>query len=259
MDCASACWSCRPSLRSCILLLAFGGSAGWSTGFLFWTATAARTLNIALGFSLSQAMGSLLFQPLQGQVRGAAQTISEGIVQPLAIGLAGVILLIFNTTLGLDAVGLAYVFLVVAIPWFWSIFALARQYPLVMSDALKKRALGESTTVLFDSSALELLRHALRQPQSGQALYALNQLEQLAPELWPGILAEELPGLLQHPSVDVRLEVLRGVLQVAAAELRTTDSRPAGSGDGAACYCHADQGSGCACGTRPRSPRSLPR
>lgn len=196
-----------------IALLAFGGRAGWSTGFLFWTATTARTLNIALGFSLSQAMGSLLFQPLQGQLRSAAQTISEGIVQPLAIGLAGVILLIFNTTLGLDTVGLAYIFLVVALPWLWSIFALTRRYPLVMSDALKKRVLGESTTVLFDSSTLGLLRRALRQPQSGQALYALNQLEQIAPEMWPGILAEELPGLLRHPSVDVRLEVLRRVLR----------------------------------------------
>ena len=83
-----------------IVLLAVGGTLGLSTSFLFWTATAARTLNIALGFSLSQAMGSLLFQPLQGHVRGAAQTISEGIIQPLAIGLAGVILLILNTTLG---------------------------------------------------------------------------------------------------------------------------------------------------------------
>jgi AAA family ATP:ADP antiporter len=197
-----------------ILLLAVGGALGWGDGFLFWTAAVARTLNVALGFSLSLAMGSLLFQPLQGHLRGAAQTIAEGIIQPLAIGAAGVILLVFNTTLGLDAVGLSCVFLVVAIPWIWSVFALARRYPLVMSDALKKRALGESTTVLFDGSAVELLRRALQQPQAGQALYALSQLEQIAPEAWPQVFAEELPKLLQHPAVEVRLEALQRVLKL---------------------------------------------
>ena len=200
-----------------ILLLALGGSLGWSTSFLFWTATIARTLNIAIGFSLSQAMGSLLFQPLQGSLRAAAQTISEGIVQPVAIGLAGVVLLVFNTTAHLGAVGLAYVFLVVAVPWFWTIFALARSYPLVMSEALRKRALGESSTVLFDTSAVNLLRHALHQPQPSQALYALNQLRQIAPDSWPWILEEELPRLLQHPAAEVRLEALQGALALPLA------------------------------------------
>ena len=135
-------------------------------------------------------------------------------MQPMAIGVAGVILLVFNTTLGLDAVGLAFVFLAVAIPWFWSIFALARRYPLVMSEALRKRALGESTTVLFDASAVNLLRQSLRQPQSGPALYALSQLEQITPESWPDILAEELPHLLQHPAAEVRLQALKYVLRL---------------------------------------------
>ncbi len=167
-------------------------------------------------------MGSLLFQPLQGALRAAAQTISEGIVQPLAIGLAGVILLVFNTTAHLGAVGLAYVFLVVAVPWFWTIFALARRYPLVMSEALRKRALGESSTALFDTSAVKLLRRALHQPQSGQALYALSQLQQITPEAWPGILAAELPQLLQHPAAEVRLEALQRVLALDLANSAAT-------------------------------------
>jgi hypothetical protein len=82
-----------------------------------------------------------------------------------------------------------------------------------MSDALKKRSLGESTTVLFDNSAVDLLRRALRQPQAGQVLYAMHQLEQLVPEAWPRILAEELPQLLEHAAVDVRQEALRHVLK----------------------------------------------
>lgn len=201
-----------------MLLLVIGGSLGWSRLFLFWVATIARTLNIALGFSISQAMGSLLFQPLLGNQRATAQTVAEGIMQPLAIGLAGAILLLFNTLLNFDAVGLSIIFLIIAIPWFWSIFALARQYPLVMSEALRRRSLGEATTLLFDSSAVAQLRASLRHPRPGLALYALNQLEQIAPQAWPQTLIEELPALLAHPAPEVRLEALKRLMLIRAAE-----------------------------------------
>ena len=87
-----------------------------------------------------------------------------------------------------------------------------------MSEALKKRALGESTTMLFDSSAMDLLRRALHQAQPGQALYALSQLEQLAPKSWPALLKQELPQLLQHPAAEVRLEALQHVLRLRLPE-----------------------------------------
>lgn len=201
-----------------IVLLAVGGTLGWSSSFMFWTATIARTLNVALGFSISQAMGSLLFQPLLGQLRGATQTIAEGIMQPLAIGVSGVILLVFSTTLDFDAAGLSYIFLAVAIPWFWSIHELARQYPLVMSEALKKRGLGETTTILFDASAITQLRQSLRHPRPGLALYALNQLEQVATQAWPQTLVDELPDLLDHAAPEVRLEALERVLRLRASD-----------------------------------------
>lgn len=202
-----------------VLLLALGGALGWSVGFLFWTATIARTLNISLGFSLSLAVGSLLFQPLVGDLRSAAHTIAESIMQPIAIGLAGIILLLFNTILKFDSAHLSYVFLAVAIPWFWSIFALARRYPVVMSEALKKRAWGDTTTLLFDAAALQQLRDALRQPRRDLSLYALNQLELLTPQAWPRILVEELPRLLQHPAQEVRLEAVRRTLSLQQPQL----------------------------------------
>ncbi|HEY5983423.1 MAG TPA: Npt1/Npt2 family nucleotide transporter, partial [Anaerolineales bacterium] len=204
-----------------VMLLVVGGTLGWGTDFLFWMATIARTLNIALGFSISQAMGTLLFQPLLGSLRSAAQTVAEGIMQPLAIGLAGVVLLIFNTTLNLDAVGLSLIFLVVAVPWLWSILQLARRYPLAMGEALRRRSLGDSTVPLFDASSIALLRRHLRDSRPGSALYAMNQLEQLAPQEWARILLEELPQLLAHPSADVRVESLRRVLM-----LRVTEALP---------------------------------
>jgi len=195
-----------------ILALAVGGSLGWSIPALFWIATVAKTLNVALGFSISQVTGSLLFQPLFGRQRSAAQTISEGIVQPVAMGVAGVTLLLFNTILHFNAIGLSYLFLVIAALWFWVMIRLAHEYPLVMSEALLKRSLGETTSLVFDPSALAQLRSSLRNPRAGLAMYALNQLAQLAPETWVETLSEELPDLLLHPAPEVRREALHRVL-----------------------------------------------
>lgn len=199
-------------VSAAVLLLAVGGPLGWSAAALFWIATIAKTLNVALGFSISQVTGSLLFQPVFGHQRSTAQTISEGIVQPVAMGLAGLILLVFSTILHFNAVGLSYLFLIIAGVWFWVMIRLAHQYPLVMSEALLKRSLGETTTLVFDPSALEQLRASLRSPRAGLAIYALNQLEQLTPEDWTETLKEELPRLLIHAAPEVRREALRRVL-----------------------------------------------
>lgn len=195
-----------------ILLLAIGGPLGWSAAALFWIATVAKTLNVALGFSISLVAGSLLFQPLFGRQRAATQTVSEGIVQPVAMGLGGVLLLIFNTLLHFNAVGLSYLFLVIAAFWFVIMARLAKEYPLVMSEALLKRSLGETTTLTFDPSAVAQLRASLRSPRPGLAIYALNQLEQLAPQSWAETFEAELPALLEHPAPEVRAEAARRVL-----------------------------------------------
>jgi HEAT repeat protein/ATP/ADP translocase len=197
-----------------ILLLALGGTLGWGAAALFWIAAAAKTLNVALGFSISQSMGTLLFQPLSGAQRSSTQTIAEGIIQPVAIGLAGLILLVLNTVLHFDAVGLSYVFLGIAALWFWIIFRVTRAYPSVMSEALLKRSLGESATQLFDPSAREQLRGSLKHPRPGVALYALSQLEHLDPRAWPSTLVQELPDLLAHPATEVRLEALKHVFSL---------------------------------------------
>ncbi|MFN2119478.1 MAG: HEAT repeat domain-containing protein [Anaerolineales bacterium] len=199
---------------ACILVLALGGSLGWAGITLFWIATAAKTFNVALGFSISQAMGLLLYQPLLGNQRNVTQTIAEGIIQPVAIGVAGLVLLLFNTALHFDAIGLSYLFLGIAVVWFWEMVRVSRAYPLVMSEALRKRSLGETTSTVIDSSALDQIRRSLSHPSPGLALYALNQLEHLAPQTWPSTLVKELPALMAHPSEEVRREALNKVFAI---------------------------------------------
>lgn len=201
-------------VTACTVLLAAAGWLGAPLPALFWLATIAKTLNLALGFSLSLASSTLLYQPILGSARNRTQTIAEGIVQPLAIGVAGLLLLLFNTTLHFNAVGLSTVFLLIALAWLWVILRLSREYPHVLSEALVTRSLGESTTLLFDPAGIAHLRSSLKSPHAGVVLYSLNQLEQLEPNAWHTTLTGSLPDLLDHPAPDVRSYVIQRMLSV---------------------------------------------
>lgn len=200
-------------------VLVVAGMAGASVAVLFWIAAVAKTLNVALGFSLSQAAGVLTYQPIIGNERNRTQTIAEGMVQPAAIGAAGLLLLLFNTVLHFGAVGLSVVFLAIAALWLWVIQRLSARYPTVLSEALVKRSLGDSTELALDPAGIAQLRSGLKNPHAGAALYALNQLEHAEPDAWHTSLLPTLPELLAHPSTEVRRYV---VFRILTRRLRDT-------------------------------------
>lgn len=190
-----------------IAALAISGSMGGAVAILFWLATLSKLTSVALGFSLSQSAALVAYQPLTGDQRGRVQTLAEGIVQPLAIGVAGLMLLLLNSLLGLKAVGLAFVFLVIAIPWIIIIILLVRQYPAALAQAIAKRRWGEASLSLLDQASLDILQRGLRDPHPGAAIYALNALEQIE---HPS-LATALPDLLGHSAPEVRREALQRI------------------------------------------------
>ena len=110
--------------------LAIAGSLG-QTGLLFWLAVFARLINVAWGFSISQSALVLSYQPLPSDQRGEIQTLAEGMIQPFAIGVAGLVLLVLNTVLGLRAVELSWFFVAIIILLCAVIVLMNRQYPQV--------------------------------------------------------------------------------------------------------------------------------
>ena len=81
-----------------IVTLAFSVvGAGWGlVSLLFWLATLNRVLDLGFMFSVDQTAQSILYQPLPAAVRARVQTIDNGIVRMVAVGLAGVLLLLLN-------------------------------------------------------------------------------------------------------------------------------------------------------------------
>jgi AAA family ATP:ADP antiporter len=195
--------------------LAVGGVLGLAASALFVLAALAKTTSISFGFTIDLAARTLLYQPLPAERRANIQTMADGIVQPLAIGLSGLLLLVFNTMLGFRAIQLSFLFLGIAAVWLAVILALRREYPAALARALAKRRLGASTAAFVDQAYGNVLHQSLDSPHPAAAIYALDLLEQSD----PGSLVPALPGLLEHPSPEVRRVALERIerLDLASA------------------------------------------
>lgn len=184
--------------------LALIGMLGEALVVLFWLAALAKLLSVGLGFSLDNSARLLLFLPLPADQRAHTQTIAEGIVQPLAVGLAGLLLLVFNTIFHFGAVELPFLFMVIVAAWILVVIALMREYPGILARALAKRHLGDETVSLADKSSVAILQQGLSNPYPEAVIYSMNVLEQLQPES----LLTALPSLLSHPAPEVRQDAL---------------------------------------------------
>lgn len=185
-------------------LLVLGGTLLGVGVVVFALASFNKVMDVALGFTLDLSARTILYQPLPPRERVRIHTIADGIVSPISIGVAGLLLLVFNTLLGFHAVELSYLFLAIGIGWILIGLSLRREYPRALAQAIAKRRFGEHTTLPTDRASLALLKGMLHDARPQAALYAANTLHQLE----PSVLADALPELLAHPSPEVRRDAL---------------------------------------------------
>jgi CRP-like cAMP-binding protein/HEAT repeat protein/ATP/ADP translocase len=184
--------------------LAVTGTLGAATAVLFALAALAKLVDVALGYSLEGTSFLILYQSLPPEQRVRTQTISGGIVQPLAGGLAGVVLLILHRQFSFGSTQLSYLFLALVAGWIAVVLTILREYPRALSRALARRRWGDATAVPIDSSRRAVLEQSLRDRHPGVVLYALSLLAESDPDA----LAVALPGVLEHPVPEVRCEAL---------------------------------------------------
>ncbi len=177
---------------------------GALAGIVFWLAVLTKLLSVVFVGSIELASVVILYQPLPPRLRLRAQTLGDTIFQPIGIGLAGVVLLIFTSVLSFSPTQLAWVFLAVAAIWLPIVFMVARSYKRVLAEALRQRKLQASPLDLNDASSIAALRSGIQNPHPDVALFSLNTLA----EADPSALPDALPSLLDHPAPEVRAEAL---------------------------------------------------
>lgn len=200
----------------CMAALAVTGTANPEMiTLLFWLAVAGKFTNEGLGFSLDQTASNILYQPIHERIRVRAQTITEGIIQPLAIGLAGGLLLLFNTILKFDAIQLSYIYLFAAAIWVIVCVALIRAYPIALTEALHKRRFGDKGILLTDAASIQIVRNALKSAHASEVLYALDLLEKGESDT----LSMDLAASVRSALPEVRRDAIQRAERLKLTEL----------------------------------------
>jgi hypothetical protein len=206
----------------CVAMLGTGMSAG--EGFLlFVLAAATRLIDVAAMGAVNQPALNLTYQPLPASLKMSVQTIAEGIMQPLAIGAAGLLLLTLRQGLDLTSTHLAIVALAVLGLWCLCATGLGASYRQRFAALLKARAYDASAEIKLpiDKAAIALLSDAARNGEPAAALYAIETLLQQAPMA----LLSLLPELARHPNGEMRLAIVRHLAAVDPDLLRTMAER----------------------------------
>lgn len=184
-------------------------AASWTAG-LFWFSVAGKFNNEGLGFTLDQSASSLLYQPIADALRPKARAIGEGIVQPAAIGIAGLLLTLLGGVLHFDLVQLALVYLCLAMAWLALGLVLAGAYPRALVEALTQRRIRRESLLDLSAVSEQVLTSGIHSPHAGSVIYSLDLLERSGNSGLPQWLA----GLVEHESPEVRRAVMESIERV---------------------------------------------
>jgi AAA family ATP:ADP antiporter len=190
-------------------------ASSWTLG-LFWFAIAGKFNNEGLGFTLDQSASSILYQPISDALRPRARAIGEGIVQPAAIGIAGLLLVLLSNVLKFDVIQLSFVYIILAVCWLLLSIVLAGAYPKQLVEAIHKRRFKREELINVEEINTQILIKSLKSEHEGTVIYSLDLLEEIN---HPKLKSELIP-LLGHASSKVRVSVLERIERLRPEQAR---------------------------------------
>ncbi len=203
------------SLGVSVLAGGLAAALGLPASILFASVATAKFFDRTLRHSIDHSAVQMLFQPLHRRQLHAAQTLAEGIVNPMAAGLAGLLLLGIDRLWPSSLFPMACVMGACALGWLVVALLLRGDYPRALARGLRGRVLGGEVFATQNPVALEVLHRTALGPDPVGVLHALELLALTD----PGFLIVRAGDLLRHPEPQVRLAVLRGLGQAEIPQI----------------------------------------
>ena len=185
-------------------IVATGMIAGPAANLFFWLVVIARIMDITFTDATTRTSINAAFQALPAQERVTVQTGVEGIGVPLALGLTGVILLIFNALGFVTLVQVAAFTLVVSLMWLVSALLVYRDYAANLLQTLRRRALDPVELTLDDKGSLNVVQRLITSSKLSDVRLALDMLQGAE---HPS-LSENLLYLAKTGSPEIQIEAL---------------------------------------------------
>ncbi|HEX7422129.1 MAG TPA: hypothetical protein VF505_19765, partial [Thermoanaerobaculia bacterium] len=178
-----------------VVAFAYPGAAA-----LFWLVIANQGIYKTLKHPIDNPSIKVLYQPLRRDTRLAVQVINEVIATPLAIGVAGGVMLLFTRVVGFDLRVFSVIMLVTFILWIAASRVAWRRYVIALRDALQRRHVDVDVLDALDEASLGALREHVTSSHPEEAIYALTLLERIG----DGDIGTMLVDATRHPSPTVR-------------------------------------------------------
>ena len=138
-------------------------------------------------YSVNDATTQILYLPVQAQARVQAKAFIDGVVKPLAIGLAGITLAAYRHWGGGNPYQLAWLSFALGLCWVAVVMALRSKYVRTLQDNLKQRRLDIESArhQVADGSTNAVLSRALSSTDEREVLnaLALRPLLEIAPRV----------------------------------------------------------------------------
>ncbi len=188
--------------------------------YALWAAAFTKGSEVVLRYTVNDTTLQLLYLPLPGQTRSRAKAIIDGMLKPLSIGTAGIILALLVGQLDkMAGISLGFVTNVYQIGWvvaaaltLWvvTLLGLRREYLKSLVQTLQRRRLNlaDATFQISDPATVQVIEKALLSARVGEVLHGLELLAHVTAKIRAPLDAKAVQ-LLNHESEDVRVAALR--------------------------------------------------
>lgn len=204
-----------------IVLIAFGSE----NQLFFWLVIITRIVDITLTDGTTRGSINTAYQALPSQERVTVQTGVEGIGVPVALGLTGVILLIYNAISGLSIVYLALFTVLITVLWAATGLYTYRDYATSLIQGIRRRRLDPAELSIDDQPTMRAVERILHEGQISEIRMVLDLLVEAVPDLYktevtrlashqdPEIVADAL-NRIERARLGVALPAIRRALEV---------------------------------------------
>ena len=183
---------------------------GAGTTFVFAIMVVTNGLRFVLQSAIWKPTVTILFQVLPDRQRTQGTSLIEGIVDPLAGGIAGVCLYILSDTLNWEPKFFLIVLSVLMVCWIAVSFVVRKHYLANLVLSIQKRKVGELAISDLDNASLDIIKGGIDSPYPAEVFYCLNLLEEIEhPEI-----TELIKQVLSNKNREVRLDVLRRIARM---------------------------------------------
>jgi|GEM_PF-1469482 len=126
--------------------------------------------------SLLKPFFLVLFQPLHNHRRLQGHTLAKGIMEPVGMGLAGIVLMILVRTSGLDLKLVSIYLTATVLIWIVVSLRVSKEYVKVVHSSLSMRWLVKTEVDISDYASKKLLLQSLESGEPIKVIYAMELL-----------------------------------------------------------------------------------